>query len=85
MIENIKNAIYQSLNELFVNTTMDELTGDFPAYKEKLKTIARVAEILNIDTEITSVSINIKTGETIVDVVVPETDGTEPGIEISIK
>lgn len=60
MIDNIKNAIYQNLNELFIGASVDEMTGDFPAYKEKLKTIANIAEILGVNTEVVSIAINIR-------------------------
>jgi hypothetical protein len=60
MLENLRNTIHQGVNELFVSATMDEMTGDIPAYKEKLCKIAQIAEILDVGTEITTVSINLK-------------------------
>lgn len=64
MLENIKNTIYQNLNALFALAVVDQMAGDIPAFREKLKTIAGIAEMLGIETEITSISMNIKTGET---------------------
>ena len=60
MIENLKNTIHQSINELFVSANMDEMTGDMTAYKEKLHTIGQLAEILGIETEISITTISLK-------------------------
>ena len=60
MIENLKNTIHQSINELFVSASMDEMTGDITAYKEKLNTIGQIAEILGIEMEISEITINLK-------------------------
>lgn len=62
-LEFIKNAIHQGVNELFTTAVMDEMTGDSAAYREKLATIAKVAETLGIDTEITEISISLKVKE----------------------
>ena len=64
MIENIEKAAYQHLNELFTTAKLDEMTGDIPAYKKKLGKIAQIAQILGVETEIITVAINIKSGET---------------------
>jgi len=60
MLENIKNAIHQEINELFATATMDELTGDADGHRVKLDKIAQIAEILGIGTEITEISLNLK-------------------------
>jgi len=60
VIENLKNTIHQSINELFTSATMDEMTGDIIAYKEKLHTIGQIAELLGIDTEISTATISLK-------------------------
>ena len=60
MIENLKNTIHQSINELFVSANMDEMAGDMAAYKEKLHTIGQIAELLGIETEISTTTINLK-------------------------
>ncbi|MCL1882134.1 MAG: hypothetical protein FWF81_00035 [Defluviitaleaceae bacterium] len=60
MLENLKNTIHQNINELFTSAAMDEMTGDTPAYKEKLATIAQIADVLGIDTEITTATISLK-------------------------
>ena len=59
-LDAIKNAIHHGINELFAVASVDELAGDAPAYKEKLETIAKIAEALGIETEITSVTISAK-------------------------
>jgi hypothetical protein len=59
-LENIKNAIHQGVNELFATATVEELAGDMKAYREKLATIATVADALGIETELTEVSLNLK-------------------------
>ena len=63
MIENLKNTIHQGINELFVSAAMDEMTGDTAAYKEKLHTIGQIAELLGIETEISTVSISLKNSD----------------------
>ena len=55
MLENIKNRLFVSLTELFAVAAVDELTGDTEAYREKLTTIAKIAELLGVETEITVV------------------------------
>ena len=60
MLENLKNTIHQSINELFVAVALDEMAGDISAYKEKLKIIADVAGTLGISTEIATVTLNLK-------------------------
>ena len=60
MLESIKNQIHQSINELFVSATIDEMAGDATTYKEKLHTIGQIAEILNIKTEIKTTTISLK-------------------------
>ena len=60
LLDNIKNALHQRINELFASAAVDELSGDITAYKEKLKTIGQIAEILGIETEISTASISLK-------------------------
>ena len=60
MLDNIKNMIHQNINELFATAAVDELANDIPAYKDKLYTIAQIAEVLGIDTEIVTVSLELK-------------------------
>ena len=85
MVENIETAVYQNLSELITSAKMDEMTGDFPAFKEKLKKIAQIAEILGVDTQIISVAINIKTGDTVVEIVEPDSPVEFPGTDIVLK
>ena len=82
MIENITSAVYQNLSELIASAKMDEMTGDWPAFKEKLKRIAAIAEILGVDTEIVSVAINIKTGDTVVEIIEPDNPVDAPATDI---
>ena len=56
-LQNIKNAIYQGLDELFTTAAVDELAGDSEAYRKKLETVALVADALGISTEITEIKI----------------------------
>jgi hypothetical protein len=59
-LDNIKNAIYFNLEELFASAAVENLTGDTKGYGAKLKKIAAVAEILDLETEITTVTLNLK-------------------------
>jgi hypothetical protein len=63
-LEKIKNLIHQSVEELFCIAAADELTGDTEAYRDKLNTIAQIAELLGIEAEIATVTINLKMGQT---------------------
>ena len=60
MLEKIETEIYRKLSELFACAALDEMSGDIRAYRDKLKVVAVVAEALGINTEIDSVSINIR-------------------------
>ena len=82
MLDKIQKEIYQNLSELFTSAAVDEMAGDMPAYKKKLKTIASIAEILGISTEIIAVSLNIKTGDSIIDVILPDETEDDPGTDI---
>lgn len=61
-LENLKNQIHQGINELFVTASMDEIAGDMEGYKEKLNNIAVVADALGIETEVTAVTLCLKSG-----------------------
>lgn len=60
MLDNLKNAIHQSINELFASAILDEMAGDTANYKEKLQTIGQIAELLGLETEISTATINLK-------------------------
>jgi hypothetical protein len=60
MLDNVKIAIYRNLEELFGLAAVDDMCGDTAAYGNKLDTIAQIAAILGIPTEILSVNINLK-------------------------
>ncbi|MCL2355583.1 MAG: hypothetical protein FWC70_00310 [Defluviitaleaceae bacterium] len=59
-LENIKNTVHQNISELFASAAVDALTGDTEAHRTKLEIIAQIAELLGIETEITTVTINLK-------------------------
>jgi len=60
MMEKLQNTLYHSLNELFSLAAVDEMAGDTAAYMKKLEKISQIADILGVDTEITTIRINIK-------------------------
>jgi hypothetical protein len=60
LLENIKNAIHLNITELFAVAAIDELTGDTDGYRAKLETIAKIAELLGMETEITTVTLDLK-------------------------
>ncbi|MCL2225573.1 MAG: hypothetical protein FWB96_11465 [Defluviitaleaceae bacterium] len=57
---NFKMALYQELEELFATAAVDELTGDTDMYKAKLDMLAQIAELLGMETEITTHTLNLK-------------------------
>ena len=59
-LEYIKITIQQEIEALFANAAVDKLTNDVNGYKQKLDTIAKVAEILGINIEVTIVTINLQ-------------------------
>jgi len=50
-LQNIKNRIHQSIEELFASAEVDELAGDFDNYSDKMQDIATFASFLGIKTE----------------------------------
>ena len=62
-IESIKNVIHQSINELFATAIVDKMADDTVSFKKKLYTIAQVAEVLSINTEITEITFKLKSKE----------------------
>ena len=63
MLDNIKNQIHQSIEELFASAIVDEMIGDYMAYQQKLGQIASIAEALGIGTIIVSMPIDLKKEE----------------------
>ncbi len=61
MLDDVKKAVYQNLEEIFTLAAVDKITGDTSAYKKKLETIARIADILGVPTKITAVEISLTT------------------------
>ena len=59
-LEPIKNRIHQEVNVLFASATLDNLAGDTKAYNKKIATIALIAELLDIETEMTTVTLSLK-------------------------
>jgi|GEM_PF-1717359 len=53
-LESIKNLIHQGVNEIVTTATIDEMIGDTAEYQKKLCKVSLLAEILDIETEITS-------------------------------
>jgi len=60
VLEHVKNNIILELNALFANAVVDEMAGDMASYQNNLAKIAQIAEILDINTEIVMVSLNLK-------------------------
>jgi len=59
-LESIKNLTHQGVNEIVTTATIDEMIGDTAEYQKKLCKVSLLAEILGIETEITTVSIDLK-------------------------
>jgi len=49
-----------SIDELFATAVVDELAGDTKEYQAKLEVITQIAELLGINTEITTVTLNLR-------------------------
>jgi len=49
-LQNIKNRIHQSIEELFAAAEVDELAGDFDDYSDKMKDVAATCRLLGIKT-----------------------------------
>jgi len=62
-LENLKSRLFLSLNELFTLAAVDELAGDMDGYREKLDTIAQVFEVMGIEVEITTVTLNLNSSD----------------------
>ena len=62
-LQRIKNEIYQEVDVLFETAAVDEMSGDMEGYRKKLDTIAQIAELLGIETEITEITMQIKKQE----------------------
>jgi len=63
MLDKVKNAIYQGLEEKFAIAAVNEMTGDYEGYRDSLIEIGAIAEILGIDTEITVSTLCLIDGE----------------------
>ena len=60
MLDKIKDKLHQSIEELCATAVVDEMAGDAEGHRRKLGKIAEIAKILDIKTEITEVTINLK-------------------------
>jgi len=59
-LQRIKSEINQEVETLFATAAVDELAGDTDAYRAKLITIAEIAELLGIKTEVSEITIELK-------------------------
>ena len=60
MLNNIKSELHFRLDVLFAEAAVDELSGDMDGYKSKLEKIVQVADMLEVDTELSHVSLSLK-------------------------
>ena len=60
MLESIKSKLHLRINELFAEAAVDELAGDMDGYKCRLEKIIQVADVLDVDTEVSYVSLSLK-------------------------
>jgi hypothetical protein len=60
MLETIKNAMHNNINELFATAAVDEMAGDTDMYREKINKIALIAELLGIETKLTEITFDLK-------------------------
>lgn len=60
MLENIKSNMHLGIDELFAAAAVDEMAGDGEAYRARLAVIGLIAELLGMDTEITTATLQLK-------------------------
>ena len=60
MLESIKSELHLRINELFAEAAVDELAGDMDGYKSKLSKIVRIADVLDVETDVTCISVNLR-------------------------
>jgi len=51
-LDYIKNALHQSIEVLFANIAIDELTGDTESHRKKLCAVLMLAKLLGVDAKI---------------------------------
>ena len=60
MLDSIKNELHLRLDELFAEAAVDSLSGDIGSYKDKLSKIVQIANVLEVDTKINYVTVDLK-------------------------
>ena len=60
MLNSIKNELHLRLDELFAEAAIDELSGDMTGYQHKLSKIIQVADVLEVETEISIITVSLK-------------------------
>ena len=66
-LQHIKKEIYFEIDALFATAAVDEMAGDTKAYLKKLAVIVQLAEALGIDTEVKSITLQLKANPNIPD------------------
>ena len=59
-LQSIKKEVQFRIEELFATAALDEMAGHTEDYRAKLKQIIKIAEILGIETEFTTSTLNLK-------------------------
>jgi len=59
-LQGIKKEVQFRIEELFATAALDEMAGHTEDYQEKLKQIMKIADILGIKTEFTTLTLNLK-------------------------
>ena len=62
-LESIENAIHYNVKSLIATAEVDRMAGDMNGYRAKLDTIAKVAEVLGIEAEVSEITIILKQKE----------------------
>jgi hypothetical protein len=60
MLKLFKNRIHQEIDALFATAEVDAAAGHMDDYREKLEQIARICEVLGIETRVREVFIDFK-------------------------
>ena len=60
MLNNIKNELHLQLDKLFAEAAIDELSGDMDGYQSKLQKIVQVADVLDVSTNVSIITVNLE-------------------------
>ena len=60
MLNDIKSELHFRLDELFAKAAVDELSADMAGYQSKLSKIVQIADVLEVETEVTYIAVNLK-------------------------